>query len=373
MEDNDAKDEKAIAKLMKCTLPQFSNELDWEMAIFELRLVLARVWPHKEEMDITEYMTNNFYRQPFSSDMEERADTLIYYALTMSAKKGSYAKLQILAACHKDAVPCVMVNEGRNLFQMFQGLFTMTNLHQASLPTVRVEFYAITQRDKESILAYTSRVDIIVATLAKLGEKVSTGAWIHALGNGLRSEFKECKDGVLYSKPGYDNVLSVKTKLLSEEAVLHSKSKSAKDQPTHGKGNDDEIALKLQDVKISKDAKERTNNKAPDTPTDTAFLLKGKGGKGSPKGKGYPKGAYKGAATDQTWTNQWNQPDKGEDYYQNNWERQPKGKGRGKWTSGNDRGTGFDPQTLWCDIHQAFGHTTDWCFDNPNRSGGPPL
>ena len=104
VEDNDAKDEKAIAKLMKCTLPQFSNELDWEMAIFELRLVLARVWPHKEEMDITEYMTNNFYRQPFSSDMEERADTLIYYALTMSAKKGSYAKLQILAACHKDAV-----------------------------------------------------------------------------------------------------------------------------------------------------------------------------------------------------------------------------------------------------------------------------
>ena len=372
-EDNDAKDEKAIAKLMKCTLPQFSNELDWEMAIFELRLVLARVWPHKEEMDITEYMTNNFYRKPFSSDMEERADTLIYYALTMSAKKGSYAKLQILAACHKDAVPCVMVNEGRKLFQMFQELFTMTNLHQASLPTVRVEFYAITQRDKESILAYTSRVDIIVATLAKLGEKVSTGAWIHALGNGLRSEFKECKDGVLYSKPGYDNVLSVKTKLLSEEAVLHSKSKSAKDQPTRGKGNDDEIALKLQDVKISKDAKERTNNKAPDTSTDTAFLMKGKGGKGTSKGKGYPKGAYKGAATDQPWANQWNQPDKSEDYYQNNWERQPKGKGKGKWTSRNDRGTGFNPQTLWCDIHQTFGHTTDWCFDNPNRSGGPPL
>ena len=60
---------------------------------------------------------------------------------------------------------------------MFQGLFTMTNLHQASLPTVRAEFYTIlTQHEKETILAYTSRVDIIVATLAKLGEKVSTGA-----------------------------------------------------------------------------------------------------------------------------------------------------------------------------------------------------
>ncbi len=86
----------------------------------------------------------------------------------------------------------------------------MTNLHQASLPTVRVEFYAITQRDKESILAYTSRVDIIVATLAKLGERVSTGAWIHALGNGLRVEYKEWKDGILYNKPGFDNVMFVK-------------------------------------------------------------------------------------------------------------------------------------------------------------------
>ena len=149
---------------------------------------------------------------------------------------------------------------------MFQGLFTMTNLHQASLPTVRVEFYAITQREKESILAYTSRVDIIVATLAKLGEKVSTGAWIHALGNGLRSEFKECKDGVLYSKPGYDNALSVKTKLISEEAVLH------KDQHKHRNDKDDEIALKLQDFKISKDAKERANDTAPDISKKTEGL-----------------------------------------------------------------------------------------------------
>ena len=37
-EENDEKDEKSIAKLMKSTLPQFSNEVDWEMAIFELGL-----------------------------------------------------------------------------------------------------------------------------------------------------------------------------------------------------------------------------------------------------------------------------------------------------------------------------------------------
>ncbi len=101
----------------------------------------------------------------------------------------------------------------------------MTNFHQSSLPTVRVEFYAISQNPTETILTYTSRVDIIVSTLAKLGEKVSTGAWIYALGNGLRQEYKECEDGILYNKPGFDNVLSVKTKLLSVEAIIKSKMK----------------------------------------------------------------------------------------------------------------------------------------------------
>ncbi len=51
-EENDDKDE-----IMKSTLPTFSNETDWEMAIFELGLVLDRIWPHKHEMDIMEYMT----------------------------------------------------------------------------------------------------------------------------------------------------------------------------------------------------------------------------------------------------------------------------------------------------------------------------
>jgi len=64
----------------------------------------------------------------------------------------------------------------------------MTNLHQASLPTVRTAFYSITQKDNETVLVYSSRVDIIVSTMAKLGERVSTGAWIYALGNGLRTQ-----------------------------------------------------------------------------------------------------------------------------------------------------------------------------------------
>ncbi len=106
-----------------------------------------------------------------------------------------------------------MKNEGNKLYQMFQTMFSTTNLHQASLPTVRAEFYAIAQRENESILKYTSRVDVIVATMAKLGERVSTGAWIYALGNGLRPEFKECKAGILHSKSEFSTVLLVKTRL----------------------------------------------------------------------------------------------------------------------------------------------------------------
>ncbi len=234
--------------------------------------------------------------------METRADHLIYYALTMSAKKNSYAKMQIMAACHRDAVPCVMVNEGRKLFQMFQGQFTMTNLHQASLPTVRIEFYAIIQKENESILAYASRVDIIVATLTKLRERVrvSTGAWIHALGNGLRDEYKECKDGILYNKTGYDgNVLSVKTKLISEEAVLAAKKKGAKEQTKSSKDKDDEIALKLQEAKITSDkvAKE-PKDKAPFTP-------KGKGGKGTSQGENQQKGKRTWTEPEQNWNQPW--------------------------------------------------------------------
>ena len=362
-EENDAKDEKSIVKLMKSTLPKFSNEADWEMAIFELGLVLDRVWPHKDKMDIMDYMTSYNYRRSLSGDMEARADRLIYFALTLSAKKDSYAKLQILASCHQDAVPCVMKNEGKKLFQMFQGLFTMANLHQASLPTVRAEFYSIIQKEKETILAYSSRVDVIVSTMAKLGERVSTGAWIYALGHGLRAEFKECKDGILYNKDGFNTVMSVKTKLLNEEAVLTTKSKQRDNKKvTFGSSsgetdNDDEIAL-VSALKINgkKKDKKEPEVSTPDDPKDNALFTKGKGGKGGKKGKGNPKGHNRWRSHgewDSSWTDstsypgQWNQPSitgKGS----------PTGKGK------VDPQPRFNSQTLWCDIHQRFGHSTDW-------------
>jgi hypothetical protein len=96
-EEDDAKDEKSFVKLMKSTLPKFSNEADWEMAIFELSLVLDRVWPHKEDLDIMDYMTAPYHHRSTTGDMEDRADRLIYFALTTSAKKDSYAKLGIMS------------------------------------------------------------------------------------------------------------------------------------------------------------------------------------------------------------------------------------------------------------------------------------
>ena len=368
-EENDEKDEKSIVKLMKSTLPQFSNEVDWEMAIFELSLVLDRIWPHKDEMDITHYMTSSSHRRSFSGDMEDRADRLIYFALTLSAKKDSYAKTQILASCHKDAVPCVMKNEGKKLYQMFHSSFTMTNLHQASLPTVRAEFYSIRQKENESILKYSSRVDTIVSTMAKLGERISPGAWIYALGNGLRDEFKVSKKGILYSEDGYGTVMSVKLKLLSEEAVLQSTSK--KDSISNllkETEKSDEIAMASLTVA---EKKKKSSTKTPDDSPEPALLIKGKGGKGSSKGKGNLKGRWREPQWDSTWTD-WGSTARSFEPHYSPWTPSSKGKGKGKDLGKITPDKGFDPRALWCDIHQKYGHSTDWCFDNPHRTGGLP-
>jgi hypothetical protein len=105
--------------------------------------------------------------------------------------------------------------------------------------------------------------------MAKLGERVSTGAWIYALGNGLRAEFKESKDGIMYNKDGFNTVMSVKTKLLHEEAILTSKLKHKDNKKvsfasTLGETEkDDEIAL-VSALQIQKKKKqERTSCYCP--------------------------------------------------------------------------------------------------------------
>ena len=106
--------------------------------------------------------------------------------------------------------------------------------------------------------------------MAKLGERISPGAWIYALGNGLRLEFRECKDGILYNKDGFNTVMSVKTKLLSEEAVLTSQTKKASMTPLLSKTVDDEIALVS---KTKKDLKKPKNPPAVTTRRLETYLL----------------------------------------------------------------------------------------------------
>ncbi len=204
----------------------------------------------------------------------------------------------------------------------------------------------------ETVLEYTSRVDIIAATMAKLGEQVSPGAWIYALSNGLRLEYTDTKDGILYSKDGYATVLSVKSKILSEEAILKDKRATTKKALLSQKTTDDEIAMIL----------------AASTPAiikpavDQAHFHKGKHGK--PGGTtGQRQWAAQPGSQD-NWGN-WKHPPSWEPpAYEPSWPISPyKGKGKGKQHP--------KPQ-LWCGIHQAYGHSTDWCFDNPNRSGAPP-
>jgi hypothetical protein len=195
--------------------------------------------------------------------------------------------------------------------------------------------------------------------MAKLGEQISTGAWIYALGNSLRIEFRECKDGILYNKDGFHTVMSVKTKLLSEEAVPTSQTKKASQASLSRTSTDDEIALvskKTKDKKQSttKTPQAATSEATEETSSDKALWLKGKGGKGNPTGKGQSKGKNRWHAPDQQWNDAWDQ-----------WSQPAKGKGRGK-------GNG-STEPLWCDICQRQGHSTDWCSDNPNWSGGKPL
>jgi hypothetical protein len=246
----------------------------------------------------------------------------------------------------------------------------MTNLHQASLPTVRAEFYSILQKDNESILKYSSRVDTIVLTMAKLGERVSPGAWIYALGNGLRDEFKESKDGILYSKDEYGTVMSLKTRLITEEAVLNGKSKRDTNIATVSKdtAKDDEIALAS--LKLN-DKSQKSSTKTADDSKEQALFIKGKGGKGSPKGKGTSKGRWRDPQWDPTWTD-WSPTASTIEPQYGSWTPPAKGKGKGKDHVKVASEKGFDSQALWCDIHQKYGHSTDWCFDNPHRTGGPP-
>jgi hypothetical protein len=191
-----------------------------------------------------------------------------------------------MAASHPKAIPCILQNEGRKLFQMFQSIFTLTTHNTASLPSMRKQFNDIKQLEAESALAYTSRVDLLVANMAKLGEQVSSGMWIHVLGNGLRSEYKDTKDGILYSKDGYGSVILVKSKIQNEDAILKD-SRAISKASQSPKVIHDEIAMKAAEIKSPKTK----------PPKEQVQFNKGKDGK-----KGGSKGQRQWSDTDQ-WAN----------------------------------------------------------------------
>ncbi len=116
------------------------------------------------------------------------------------------------------------------------------------------------------------------------------------------------------------------------------------------KAIDDEIAMKLAASKPTKFK----------PPVDQAQFQKGKDAKNGGS-HGQRQWAMRPNSTDDwaTWQQQpsWTSP-----MNETTWPY-PITKGKGKTPN---------KSTLWCDIHQAYGHSTDWCFDNPNKSGGPP-
>ena len=113
------RDEEAEYKSIR--IPQFSDGTDWEAVVFELEVNLEKVWKYQDEMDIVDYL--NGITQQCDQKWMDKADKIIYYALVTAAKRDSFARKQIMASRHADAVPQVQRNEGLKLFNLFQDTF----------------------------------------------------------------------------------------------------------------------------------------------------------------------------------------------------------------------------------------------------------
>jgi hypothetical protein len=179
--EDDEKDYKSIK------IPLFSDGTEWEEVVFELETNLDRIWKHQKELDIVDYL----HGAKFYCDQKwiDKADKIIYYILVTAAKRDSFARKQIMAARHTDAVPKVERNEGLKLFEMFQTIFMQKTTHQANLPNAQKNFYQMQMKESESAKDYIARVDSAVAELALLKEKVSTKSWLYIISNGLRAEY----------------------------------------------------------------------------------------------------------------------------------------------------------------------------------------
>ena len=139
--------EKAILKMLQkasiededysksIKIPVFSDGTEWEAVVFELEVNLEKVWKYSSEMDIVDYLQG--FTQKCDQEYIDKADKMIYYALVTAAKRDSFARKQIMASRHVDAVPRVQRNEGLKLFNLFQSTFMNKSSNQANLPNVQ--------------------------------------------------------------------------------------------------------------------------------------------------------------------------------------------------------------------------------------------
>ena len=211
MKDDD-EDQKSIK------IPAFSDGTEWESVVFELEVNLEKVWKYKSKLDIVEYLQGitQFCDQKYI----DKADKLIYFALVTAAKRDSFARKQITASRHVDAVPQVKWNEGLKLFNLFQNIFLHKSTTKANLPNAQSTFFQMKMNKKEGAKDYIARVDTAVSDLAILNEKVSTNSWLFILAKGLREEFKKSKEGVLFSETGYGSIPELKAAIMKEETIL---------------------------------------------------------------------------------------------------------------------------------------------------------
>ena len=211
MKDDD-EDQKSIK------IPAFSDGTEWESVVFELEVNLEKVWKYKSEMDIVEYLQG--ITQFCDQKCIDKADKLIYFALVTAAKRDSFARKQIMASRHVDAVPQVKRNEGLKLFNLFQNIFLHKSTTKANFPNAQATFFQMKMNKKEGAKDYIARVDTAVSDLAILNEKVSTNSWLFILAKGLREEFKKSKEGVLFSETGYGSIPELKAAIMKEETIL---------------------------------------------------------------------------------------------------------------------------------------------------------
>jgi hypothetical protein len=97
-------------------IPPFSDGTEWESVVFELKCSLEKYSKH-DDLDIVDYLQG--IQQKCAPELIAKADKIIYNALVTASKRDSFARKQIMASRHADAVPQAERNQGLKLFNLF--------------------------------------------------------------------------------------------------------------------------------------------------------------------------------------------------------------------------------------------------------------